>query len=206
MPSYEYKGHEFESDHELTEAEWKQTLAYFDAQPAPKKKESKSLLDKFKTEAEGLGSSAKSALYNTSRRLALGTVGLPSLGVDKLVQTVTGDEDYANPVTKYVGGLVEGSEQAQQAAQADTKASDFGGAGSVVGSVIGMIPEMFMGGMGSAGMKTVEPVAGAVLPAIQQMAQKGFAAAQPMAVSAGLGKYEEAVEKGHTGLRVLLPV
>jgi len=200
MPSYEYKGHEFESDHELTEAEWKQTLAYFDAQPAPKKKESKSLLDKFKTEAEGLGSSAKSALYDTSRNLALGTVGLPSLGVDKLVQAVTGDADYANPVTKYVGGLVEGSEQAQQAAQADAKASDIGGAGSVVGGVIGKIPEMFMGGMGSAGMKTVEPVAGAILPAIQQMAQKGFAAAQPMAVSAGLGKYDEALEKGHTGV------
>ena len=100
MPSYEYKGHEFESDHELSAEEWKQTLAYFDAQPAPKKKESKSVLDNLKTEVEGFGSAAKSALYDTSRNLALGTVGLPSLGYDKIAQAVTGDADYTNPGTK----------------------------------------------------------------------------------------------------------
>ncbi len=31
MPTYEYKGHEFEADHELSKEEWSQTLAYFDS-------------------------------------------------------------------------------------------------------------------------------------------------------------------------------
>lgn len=38
MPTYEYKGHEFSSEKELTSAEWAQTLAYFDS-IGPKKQE-----------------------------------------------------------------------------------------------------------------------------------------------------------------------
>lgn len=40
MPKYEYKGHQFESDHDLSEDEWSQTLAYFDSLGQAKKKTS----------------------------------------------------------------------------------------------------------------------------------------------------------------------
>lgn len=36
MPTYDYKGHQFSSDHELSADEWKQTLAYFDSLPTKK--------------------------------------------------------------------------------------------------------------------------------------------------------------------------
>ena len=156
MPSYEYKGFKFKSDHELSAEEWKDTLAYFDAQPP---KESKSLLDKFKHESEGFGLGAKHAVNQFNQMLAVGTLGLPSLGVDKAVQAITGDEDYINPVSKYVTGLVDETQQAAKASEENIKTSDMYGAGNIVGTIAGKVPEIVAGGMGSMGMKTIQPVA-----------------------------------------------
>jgi len=143
---------------------------------------------------------AKSKLYDASRNIALGTVGLPSLGADWAIGKVTGDADYANPVTKYIGGMVDNSNQAQQESIAAAKQGNAGFAGNLVGSVAGMIPDMLMGGVGSSGMKTMKGAADEAIPAIIAQAQKGFAQAQPMAINQGLARYEEGLEKGHSGL------
>ena len=196
MPLYEYQGQQYDIDTDDHSVAKEKILAHL----AKSKQPESSLVDKLNIEGEGFDTAAKSAIYDASRNIALGTVGLPSMGIDKLVQYATGNEDYSNPVTKYVGGLVDTSEQAKQDSIEKAKASQLGGVGSTLGTVVGKIPEMVMGGTGSTGMKTTEEVAGQLLPSIQQMAQKGFAAAQPMAVNAGLGKYESALDRGHTGL------
>lgn len=146
------------------------------------------------------GTAAKSGVYDASRNIALGTVGLPSLGFDWLAQQIGSDKDYANPVTKYIGGLVDTAEQARAAEAEAAKQGAAGFTGNLVGSVAGMIPDMLMGGAGSSGMATMKGAADKAIPAIVAQAQKGFAAAQPLAAQAGLSRYEEALDKGNNGL------
>lgn len=73
MPTYEYKGHEFESDHELSAAEWKQTLAYFDSLSQKEQpKEETSALKAFGKSAVESAVPATTGLYAAGQGARLG--------------------------------------------------------------------------------------------------------------------------------------
>ena len=79
MPVYEYKGNRFESDHELSQAEWSQTLAYFDSletKPVPKEEPKK---EKSFLEQEGLLPEAARSLDTAARGIADMVVTTPNL-------------------------------------------------------------------------------------------------------------------------------
>lgn len=203
MPIYEYQGQQYDietTDHDEAK---KKILAYLGTSSTPEPTQEKSTTSRL----ENMALQAQSGLSKTANMLAAGTVGAASLGVDKAISSITG-EDYNSPVTDWLSkNIINPNLDVQQKAAESAKdhTDPLGIASTVSGGLGGMIPDMLMGSPLQRATTTVLPKVGAgVLEAALPAIQKGFAGGLPLSTKYGVDRYLESDSKGNSTTESIL--
>jgi len=203
MPIYEYQGQQYDietTDH--AEAK-KKILAHLGTSSTPEPTQEKSTTSRL----ENMALQAQSGLSKTANMLAAGTVGAASLGVDKAISSITG-EDYNSPVTDWLSkNIINPNLDVQQKAAESAKehTDPLGIASTVSGGLGGMIPDMLMGSPLQRATATVLPKVGAgVLEAALPAIQKCFAGGLPLSTKYGVDRYLESDSKGNSTTESIL--
>ena len=203
MPIYEYQGQHYDIDTTDHAEAKRKILAHLGTSSTPEPTQEKSTTSRL----ENMALQAQSGLSKTANILAAGTVGAASLGVDKAISSITG-EDYNSPVTDWLSkNIINPNLDVQQKAAESAKehTDPLGIASTVSGGIGGMIPDMLMGSPLQRATTTVLPKVGAgVLEAALPAIQKGFAGGLPLSTKYGVDRYLESDSKGNSTTESIL--